>query len=166
MLALLLDAELEIQSASGRRQMAARDFFRGALSVELAADEMLVEIRIPMLPPTTGWGFAEVARRAGDFALAAAAATITVAAGVVRQARIAVTGVGETPQRMSEAEALLTGRTLEPALLVAVREQVRAAVEPGSDLHASSDYRRHLVGVLAQRAAADAWRRATEGIRL
>ena len=160
MLALLLDAELEIQSAAGRRRMAARDFFRGALSVALAADEVLVEIRIPPLPPVTGWGFVEVARRAGDFALAAPAATITVGAGVVRQARIAVTGVGEIAGRVSAAEGLLAGRAVEPALLVAVREQVRAAVEPGSDLHASSDYRRHVVGVLAQRAVADAWRRA------
>ncbi len=163
MLALLLDAELEIESAAGRRRLAARDFFRGALSVALAADDMLVEIRIPVLPAAAGWGFAEVARRSGDFALAAAAATITVAAGVVRQVRLAVTGVGETPQRMSEAEALLAGQAVGPALLVAVRDSVRSVVEPGSDLHASSDYRRHLVGVLAQRAVADAWRRAAGG---
>ena len=163
MLALLLDAEFHIVSASAKRTIAARDFFRDALTVDLHGDELLTEIVLPKLPPRTGWGFEEVARRHGDFALAAAAATITISGGAVRDARIALCGVGPTASRVAEAEALLKGRELEPALNARVIDAVRAAIAPDTDLHASSDYRRHLAGVLAGRALAAAWRRANAG---
>jgi len=160
MMALLLDADLHVTSAAGRRTVAAKNFFLGALTVDLAADELLTEIVFPKLPPRTGWGFLEVARRSGDFALAAAAATLTVSAGEITQARIAMIGAGETARRAAEAEALLIGRALEPALLDAVTNAARAGIEPSTDLHASADYRRHLVGVLVRRALTSAWQRA------
>src|SRR5438270_2739443 len=81
MMALLLDAELHIASASGKRTIAARDFFLDTLTVDLGGGDIVTEIVLPKLPPKTGWGFEEVARRSGDFALAAAAATLTVSAG-------------------------------------------------------------------------------------
>ncbi|MGA7535587.1 MAG: xanthine dehydrogenase family protein subunit M, partial [Pseudolabrys sp.] len=130
MMALLLDAELHIASASGKRTIAARDFFVGALTVDLARDDIVTEIVLPKLPPKTGWGFEEVARRSGDFALAAAAATLTLSAGVISQARIALTGVGATPVRAAEAEALLVGQALEPGLIDRIIDAVRAAIEP------------------------------------
>src|SRR5580765_6240176 len=146
MMALLLDAELHIASATGKRTIAGRD--------------IVIEVVVPRLPPKTGWGFEEVARRSGDFALAAAAATLTVSAGVIAQARIALTGVGPTALRIAAAEALLVGHVLDAGLTARVIDAIRAAIEPSTDLHASSDYRRHLAGVLAGRAVADAWRRA------
>ena len=164
MMALLLDAELAVTSASGRRTVAAGDFFRDALTVDLSDGEILTEILLPKLPLATGWGFEEVARRAGDFALAAAAATLTLSDGVIVQARIAMTGVGPTPTRAAEAEALLAGRRFENSLADKVMEAVRASVTPETDLHASSDYRRHLIGVLAVRALAAAWRRANGSV--
>src|SRR6202790_4827436 len=99
MMALLLDAELRIASAAGERSVAARDFFLGALTVDLAASEIITEVVLPKLPPCTGWGFEEVARRHGDFALAAVAATLTVSGGAIDQARIALTCVGHTALR-------------------------------------------------------------------
>jgi carbon-monoxide dehydrogenase medium subunit len=162
MMALLLDAELRVASASGERTIAARDFFLGALTVDLASGEIITGIELPKLPPRTGWGFEEVARRHGDFALAAVAATLTVSGGAVEQARIALTGVGPTALRATEAEGLLIGHPFEAGLTNRVVDAVRAAIEPETDLHASSDYRRHLAGVLTGRALADAWRRANE----
>jgi CO/xanthine dehydrogenase FAD-binding subunit len=162
MIALLLDAELSIASTSGKRTIAARDFFLDALTVDLAGSDIVTEIVLPKLPPETGWGFDEVARRSGDFALAAAAATLTLSAGIISQARIALTGVGSTTTRAAEAEALLVGQALEPGLTARVIDAARAAIEPETDLHASSEYRRHLAGVLAGRAVSDAWRRANE----
>ena len=106
MMAMLLDAELHIASAAGQRTVAARDFFLGALTVDLALSDVVTEIVLPKLPPKTGWGFEEVARRSGDFALAAVAATLTVADGKIAQARIALTGVGPVPLRAAAAEAL------------------------------------------------------------
>jgi CO/xanthine dehydrogenase FAD-binding subunit len=160
MLALLLDATLHVVSSTGQRTVAARDFFLGPLTVDLAPDELLIRIVLPKLPPATGWGFAEVARRSGDFALAAVAATLTLRDGAIGEARIAMTGVDETAKRASEAEALLVGRRLTPDRIDTAVAAVRANVNPPTDLHASADYRRHLVGVLVGRALADAWRGA------
>jgi CO/xanthine dehydrogenase FAD-binding subunit len=164
MMAVLLDAELDVASATGRRTVAAHDFFIGALTVDLADDAVLTEIVLPKLPPRTGWGFEKVARRRGDFAIAAVAATLTLSGGVIAQARIALTGVGPTSLRVLEAETLLNGRALDPGLTDDVIDAVRSAIEPETDLHASSDYRRHLAGVLAGRAVEAAWRRANEGV--
>jgi CO/xanthine dehydrogenase FAD-binding subunit len=161
MMALLLDAELHVASASGKRTVAARDFFLDALTVGLEGDDMVTEIVLPKLPPGTGWGFEEVARRHGDFALAAVAVTLTVSGGAIAQARIALTGVGPTALRATAAETSLIGHALEPNLTGRVIEAVRAVIVPETDLHASADYRRHLAGVLTGRALAAAWRRAT-----
>ena len=161
MMALLLDAELRIVSAAGARTVAARDFFLDALSVDLAEDEIVTEIVVRKLPSDTGWGFAEVARRSGDFALAAVAVTLTLSEGTIAQACIAMTGVAPTARRVTEAETLLIGQRLGDGVGDDdVIDAVRAAAEPPSDLHASADYRRHLVGVLAGRALAAAWSRA------
>jgi CO/xanthine dehydrogenase FAD-binding subunit len=162
MMALLLDAELHIGSVAAARITAARDFFLDALTVDLNAGEIVTEIALPKLPPQTGWGFAEVSRRRGDFALAAAAATLAVAAGAIVEARIALSGIGRTAVRAATAESLLVGHALEPPLVSHAIEAVRAAIEPDTDLHASADYRRHLAGVLTGRALAAAWRRANE----
>lgn len=160
MMTVLLDAKLIIASTAGKRTVAAGDFFVDALTTDLRDGEILTEIEIPKLAPQAGWGFAEVSRRGGDFALAAAAAILTLRGGTVAEARIAIMGVGKTPRRMSEAEAMLAGKTLSPDLLERAADAVRATVEPETDLHASADYRRHLVGVLTQRTLADARRRA------
>jgi carbon-monoxide dehydrogenase medium subunit len=162
MLALLLDAEFHIAGPGGKRVVAARDFFLDALTADLDPAEILTEIALPKLPPRTGWGFEEVARRHGDFAIAATAVTLTVADGAIEQARIALTGVGPTALRATEAEAMLTGCPLDGALVERAIEAVRSAIRPDTDLHASSDYRRHLAGVLAGRALSAAWRRVTE----
>jgi CO/xanthine dehydrogenase FAD-binding subunit len=163
LLAMVLDAELHIASPSGMRAVAAREFFLNALTVDLSSAEIVTEIVLPKLPPHTGWGFEEVARRHGDFALAAVAATLTLSAGAIEEARLALTGVGPTPLRVSEAESLLAGQSLGADLIRQVVDVVRAAITPETDLHASSDYRRHLAGVLTKRALAAAWDRAATG---
>ena len=160
MLAILLDAELGIASANGTRSIPARAFFLDALTVDLGSAEVLTEIVLPKLPAATGWGFEEVARRHGDFALAAVAVLLTVSGGTIKAARIALTGVGPTPRRAAEAEALLIGHEPGPELIDRVIDAVRATITPETDLHASADYRRHLAGVLAGRAITQAWRRA------
>jgi carbon-monoxide dehydrogenase medium subunit len=160
MMALLLDATLTVASPAGTRSVAAKDFFLGALSVDLEPQDLVTGVVLPKLPAHTGWGFEEVARRHGDFALAAVGVTLTVSGGKIAEARIAVTGVDETPKRIADAEALLTGEALSPPLREAAIDAVRSSVTPNTDLHASADYRRHLVGVLTGRALDAAWRRA------
>lgn len=160
MMGLLLDARFGIASAAGRRIVAPADFFLGGLTTDLGDDELLTDIEFPKLRPNTGWGFEEVARRSGDFALACVAVTIVAVNGAVDEVKIAMMGVGETAMRALEAEAILTGRGLTDDSLDHAVASIRSAVEPNTDLHASSDYRRHLVGVLARRALLSAWDRA------
>ncbi|MYF06410.1 MAG: xanthine dehydrogenase family protein subunit M [Rhodospirillaceae bacterium] len=158
-LAVLLDARIHAASCGGERVVEAGSFFEGALWTALDDGEIVTRIDFPLLPPGTGWGFHEFARRHGDFGLAGAAATVTGSAGRAAEVRIALFGVGETPVRAAAAEALLTGTGLEPDAVAAAVEAVRGGVDPGDDLHASADYRRHLAGVMAERALGDAWAR-------
>jgi len=163
MMAVLLDATLRIVSSTGSRTVAARDFFLDTMTVALDGTELLTEVVLPKLLAQTGWGFEEVVRRHGDFALAAAAATLTLSGSEIVQARIALTGVGPSPLRATEAESLLVGRGLDENLGRRAIEAVREAISPETDLHASAELRRHLAGVLTGRALVAAWRRGRGG---
>ena len=160
MMAVLLDARIKTASPSGGRTIAAAELFVAALTTCLLESEIIVEVELPALQPATGWAFEEISRRSGDFALAAVAVLLTVAAGRVSRAKIAMMGVGETPLRAARAEMLIKGRVVDAALLDELATVVADACEPNSDLHASADYRRHLVGVLARRCVTAAWLRA------
>jgi len=162
MMSILLDADLELASAQSARTLSAGEFFLGALTTDLADDEMLVSVSIPKLSSGSGWAFEKVARRSGDFALACVAITLKRHGDRVSNARIGMMGVGETPMRAAEAEELLMSAPLDDRHVLAAVSSIRAAVEPNTDLHASADYRRHLVGVLAERAIRRAWSRATD----
>jgi carbon-monoxide dehydrogenase medium subunit len=162
LMALLLDAEIRTRSAAGPRTHAARDFFLGPLSTALAEDELVTDIAFPALPPRTGWGFEEFSQRTGDFAFVAVAATVTLAGGAVTEARLALMGVGDTPVRLFEIEAALLGQSLSRSRIDGIAAQAQAVVAPNSDLRASADYRRHLVGALTERALTAAWRRAED----
>ncbi len=161
LMAILLDARLTAESASGTRVIEAKDFFVGALSNALEESEILREVEFPGLPPFTGWGFEEFAQRLGDFAVAAAATTLTMSGGRCTQCRVAVIG-GETVVRAPSAEALLMGSSLDDKTLAAAAKAAAQATPMNSDLHASSDLRAHLVEVLTGRALEAAQRRALE----
>lgn len=161
MLCVLLGGKVKVRGPGGSRTIDAADFHVGALTTALKATELIEEIELPYLPPATGWGFEEVARRMGDFAIVAMGATVTLSDGRVSEARVAIAGVGETPLRVPAAEALLLGsQEPEPALLEAAAEAVRNAIAPTTDLHVSADYRRHLAGVLTRRVVRAAIDRA------
>lgn len=163
MLARLLDATIHTASPRGPAAHGAARFFVSALTTSLAPDEIVTHVTVPLLSEGTGWGFEEFARRHGDYALAAVAVTLRSEMGRAADVRIAMMGVGDTPLRADAAERGLAGQTPDADSITAAVDAVRAAVEPNTDLHASSDFRRHLVGVLAQRAIQAAWRRAAHG---
>jgi carbon-monoxide dehydrogenase medium subunit len=155
-----LDATLVVFGASGRRRIAAGEFFRGPLLTALEPREILVEIEIPG-PPQPGWGFVEVARRAGDFALAGVAAVLPSGAETTpgnASARLVAFGVDDTPMRLRDAEARLAGVRVDAAAARAAGHAARCS--PGDDVHASADYRRHLVQVLTEQAVQEAAARA------
>lgn len=160
MMAVLLNAVLNITGADGNRQVAADEFFLGALTTALEEEEMVTSVLIPYLPKRSGWGFEEVSRRSGDFAIAAAAATLNIEQGVVANLRLAVTGVDDMPLRMNEAEDALVGTRLDDGSIDQACDLLRDAVTPNTDVQASADYRRHLIGVLTARVLRAAWTRA------
>ncbi|MGD9765714.1 MAG: xanthine dehydrogenase family protein subunit M [Candidatus Binatia bacterium] len=160
MIALLLDAEIKTKSSGGGRTIKAKDFFVTYLTSAVQDGEMVTEVRIPELPAKTGWGFEELSRRPGDFALAAVAATVTMNGGKCAEARISMAGVGPNPLRASEAEGLLKGQQLDEGLLKKAAAAAAKSADPSNDVHASADFRRHLVDVLTQRALKAAVERA------
>ncbi len=162
MIALLLDAEIKARSASGERSIKSKDFLVSYLQSAVADGELVTEVHIPGLPAHTGWGFHELCRRPGDFALAAVCAIVTMAAGKCTDARISMAGVGATALRAPAAEALLKGKAPDAALFKQVAQKASEASDPSNDVHASADFRRHLVDELTQRALKDAVERAAK----
>ena len=170
--AVTCDAQIVTAGAKGSRTIAAADFFTGALSTELADDELIVELRLPTWPRERRWAFEEFSRRRGwgangirtvafeefslrrgDFALAAVAVFYDVDGdGKARHAHAGVIGACLRPHRVPQAEALLNARRLDADTVASAVRAFEAALEPPSDLHASADYRRSLAGTLLERA--------------
>jgi carbon-monoxide dehydrogenase medium subunit len=160
--AVVLGAELRAVGPKGERTIAADDFFVTYLTTALESAELLTELRVPLLADGAGWSFKEVARRHGDFAMAGAAITLQLDAGRhCSEARIVLFGVGPTPIRAREAEAIINGERPDEKLFERAGQKAGEEIgEPLSDIHASSEYRRHLARVLAQRGLAEAVARA------
>ena len=157
--AVCLDARLTLAGPRGVRQVPAERFFSGYLSTVVEPDEVLTEVWLPSVRPGTGQAWLEFARRHGDFALVGVGVSLSIDGDIVRQARIALAGVGGTPFRAREAEILLIGGT--PAERAsAAADAVRSAIDPEADIHASKAYRVHLAGVLTERAIRLAYQRA------
>jgi carbon-monoxide dehydrogenase medium subunit len=158
---LALDARIVVASVRGERSLPASEFFLSHFTSALAPDELLVAVEVPVAPPRSGHAFTEVAARHGDFALAGAAAVVTVDAdGAVVDARIACTSVAPTPVRIPAAETLLRGSAPDPGLLAELEALVADALHPTPELKASAAYKRRTAGVLAARAVQQAWREA------
>jgi carbon-monoxide dehydrogenase medium subunit len=150
--AACLDATLEVAGSSGRRTVAARDFFAGAMTTALGPDEVLTAVRFPVAGPGEGFGFAEFARRHGDFALAGVAVRVRRSP---RRAVLAAFGVSDRPV-VRDVTALLDG-SLEENQLAGLAEEI---VDTGGDGHASTGYRRRLFTALAAQELATALRQA------
>jgi aerobic carbon-monoxide dehydrogenase medium subunit len=153
LLALLLEAEIRVTGPEGTRAIAAQDFFRGFLSTALGPTEVVHEIWFPIANRKSA--LVEFAQRHGDFAIVAAAAALEVDNGTCTSARIVLGGVDVVPRQAPEAEAVLVGSELEPAVISETCAVAAASFEPTSDIHGSSEYRKHLIGVLVERAIAE-----------
>ena len=151
--ALAMGARLHLQSASGEREVDAREFFIGLLTTDVQPDEMLVDITLHVAQPRSGACFMEVARRRGDFALAGVAAIVTLdVEGRCSQVRLGLCGVGETPVDASAAAASMIGETISDKAVDAAAAAVQRMIEPAGNVHATAEYQRHVAGVLTSRA--------------
>ncbi len=149
--AIALDARVLVHSVRGAREIAARELFLGPYTTVLESDEIIAEVRVPRAGAART-AFAEVASRAGDFALAGVALAVELDGGVVRRARVAGFGVAAAPLAVEPVERLLVGNELTPELRREAAELAAGSVEALDGPHASADHRRRVFGVLVRRA--------------
>jgi len=155
---LALGGEVVARGPGGERTIAAEDLFVTYFTTTLEDTEVLTTVRVPAASAGMRFGFAELSRRHGDFALAGVAVSAEVDEdGVCRSARIALFGVADRPLRAQGAEECVVGRPLgDPGALREAELATADGLEPRTDVHASSRYRRDVAGVLVRRALAQA----------
>lgn len=149
-LAALLDAEIVAVGPEGERVVPASDFFHGFFMTALEPDEMIVEVRFPQPAPNAA--LQEFARRAGDYAIVAAAVTLDMDGGKCRSARVVLGGVADVPLRVTEAERVLEGAEAGREAFEQAGREAAKAVDPPSDVQGTAEYRRDLSAVMVRRA--------------
>ncbi|HEY5670047.1 MAG TPA: xanthine dehydrogenase family protein subunit M [Anaerolineales bacterium] len=157
-----LEGSFLLRNLQGERWVPAEEFFIGLFTSALEPDELLIEAQIPPIPERTGFALVELARRPHDFALVGVAVQVTLDnADRCKNARIVFLSVGDGPVLATQAGEMLKNQALTRETMRAAAETAaKLDIEPGSDIHASAEYRRHLAGVLAFRALEKAYARA------
>jgi carbon-monoxide dehydrogenase medium subunit len=152
LVAATLGAEMVARSARGERVIAAKEFFAGIMTTALQEDELLTEVRLPLLPGDTRFGFYEFSRRAGDFAIAMTLVTYRLKNSAIAEPRVAIGGAEATPRRIAQAEFAIDGRAPDSKTFAAAADAAVKAVDPLDDENISADYRRGLVRTIVLRA--------------
>jgi carbon-monoxide dehydrogenase medium subunit len=145
---LALGGELEIAGAKGNRTVKADDFFKGLFETALGGQDVLSAIRIPAATAQSRVGFAEFARRRGDYAIVGLAASARADSKGLADVRLSFFGVGATPLRARKAEAALSNGELEAAIVALTDD-----LDPPDDVQESGTVKKHLAGVLLKRVA-------------
>src|SRR5258705_2864751 len=152
LVAATLGAKMIARGVHGARRIDAADFFQGMMATALAADELLIETRLPVLASDTCCGFYEFSRRAGDFAIVMSLAAYRVEGGVIVDPRIGVGGVEGHPRRIAEAEAALAGRAPGVGVFRAAADAAAAAVDPIDEKIENAAYKRDVTRAAVRRA--------------
>jgi len=143
---LALNGEVDASGPKGKRTIKADDFFKGLFETALGPQDMLTAIRVPAATKDTRVGFAELARRHGDYAIVGLAASAKADGKGIKDVRLAFFGVGATPMRAKKSEAALAGGDIEAAVAA-------LDLDPPDDVQASGAVKKHLAGVLLRRVA-------------
>jgi CO/xanthine dehydrogenase FAD-binding subunit len=162
---IALDGRFRLRSQAKERWVNASEFYVGLFTTVLEPDEILVEIVLPSMPPRSGWSFLQITRRHHDFCIAGVAVRVTLdRKGKCEQARMVFLSAGDGAVDARQAAATLVGQdpTAE-AIHTAAEIAAKDEIDPGSDIHASAEYRRHLAAVLAKRTLTQAFERARGG---
>jgi aerobic carbon-monoxide dehydrogenase medium subunit len=153
---LVTDGEVTAQGTGGQRTIAAADLFQGYLTTSLAHDEVLTEVRLPILDGY-GYGYQKFNRRAEDWAMVGVCALVKKADdGTCQDVRIGLTHMGATPLRATVAEDALRGQALDADSIARTAEHAAEGTHPPGDLNATPDYKRHLARTLTRRALTEA----------
>jgi aerobic carbon-monoxide dehydrogenase medium subunit len=151
--AVTCDADIAVFGQAGARVIAAAEFFQGPLMTALTPDEIITEIRLPAWPKRRRFGFAEFARRHGDFALAGVALFYDRDdSGRAGNAHVGVIGAADRPLRLADVEDVLNDSMIDDAAIAAAGAAARGVSDPPDDIHASGAYRRALLGTMVERA--------------
>ena len=162
LLAVALDARLELQSTARTRTVAAREFFVGPFTTLSGPDEILTAIDFPVAPKESGFGFQELCRRPGDFAIVAVACRVRQAKGQCIGASLAVGGADAVPRFVPDIAQALIGTKGEADAVYEAGAMAARTVDPASDIHGSAEFRRKMVAVLSRRALQQAFANARE----
>jgi carbon-monoxide dehydrogenase medium subunit len=145
---MALGGEVDIAGPKGKRTVKADDFFKGLFETALGPHDVLTAIRVPAAAKETRVGFAEFARRHGDYAMVGLAARAKANGEALTDVRLAYFGVGNTPLRARKAEVALAGGTLDEAV-----SALSTDLDPSDDVQATAATKKHLAGVLLRRVA-------------
>ena len=148
---LALDGQVVAHSPRGERRIAALDFFTGLYTTELADDEVLTACELPLAQRDDWFGFQELARRHGDYAIAGLAMHLRFAGPVVQAAKLSWLGLASTPLRSRKTEQLLLGKPLDTTTFEMVSASLREELDPLADLTNTGATKKHLATVLARR---------------
>ena len=161
---LALGAEVVVAGGKGRRTIPIASFFTGPFTTSLEANEILVEVAIPVPAARSGGAYLKLERKVGDFATVAVAAHVALSAsGTCDQVGIGLTNVGLTPIKATAAEAALRGQRPDDATIKRAAQLAADASDPGEDLRGSVEYKKDMVRVLTGRALRKAVERAGGG---
>ncbi len=161
---LALEAEMVAVGPDGERTIPASDFFVGFLTTALTPEEVLTEVRVPVMAERTGTSYQKLANQASGYAVVGVAAVVTLAAdGTCEAARIGITGAGDHATRASAVETVLVGAKLDEGSVGQACEKADEGIDLMDDIHASTDYRRRVVRGLTRRAVLEAVERAQAG---
>jgi aerobic carbon-monoxide dehydrogenase medium subunit len=152
LVAATLGATIVAKSTRGERLIAGSDFFEGIMATALAEDELLAEVRLPLLAPDAKFGFNEFNRRAGDFALASSLVSYRLTDGKIIEAHVGVGGAEPSPCRIAEAEAVLNGKAPGDKIFRVAAEAAATSIDPLEDHQTTGEYRRDLVRAVVRRA--------------
>lgn len=159
-LMLALGASFVLRGASGERVVPADGFFLGTYDTQLKPDEIMTEIRIPVPAPGTGYCYAKLKRKIGDFATAATAVTLRMKGETVDHVAIALTNVGPTPLKATAAETSLRGQAMNDASVAKAAELAMSICDPAADQRGDAEYKRAMAGEMTRRALQTARSRA------
>jgi carbon-monoxide dehydrogenase medium subunit len=161
---LVLGAEVVAAGPRGERRISITEFFVGPFTTVLRPDEIVTHIRIPLPPPRSGGAYVKLERKVGDFATAAVAVQVALAAnGTCERVGIGLTNVGPAPIEARRAAESLRGARPDGSAIKRAAELAAGESQPESDLRGSADYKRDLVRVLTARALRQACERAVGG---
>lgn len=161
-LMLALDASFVLLSEQGERVVSADGFFLGTYMTLLEPGEIMTGIRIPIPVAGTGYCYAKLKRKTGDFATAAAAVTLRLSGGAVSEVRIALTNVAQTAVRATGAEQSLRGKPLDQAAIDEAARLAMSACDPVADLRGDVAYKTAMAGEMTRRALHTAYGRAAQ----